>query len=323
MFTSLRDDYPGFDQWLEKAAREQRRAWTIEPAGELAGICLWKDDDDEYQLGGKVMKVSTFKVSNQHRGHRYGDLLLKALFQHLSSNSYDRAWLTVFEKHEELVALIEDFGFERLSGRTTELGELVMVKSLLPDENREYGAFEFHQRYGPPALAFSRAPVFVIPIQPQFHRLLFPDYEQQARSSQQPQLPWPQQPFGNALRKAYLSRSGIRDLPSGSTILFYRSADVQGVTSVGVVESTLRSSDPGELAQFANLRTVYSFSQISDLASQEVIAVRFRQDRLLPEAIKLDDLIQAKALAGAPQTITRVTDKEAIEWLRQLIDGSR
>ena len=37
------------------------------------------------------------------------------------------------------------------------------------------------------------------------------------RTAQQAQLPFPQRPFGNALRKAYLSRRGIRELRRGAT----------------------------------------------------------------------------------------------------------
>lgn len=322
IFNSLRGDYPEFDSWLDKAAREQRRGWTVETPEGLAGICLWKDGDDEYGLGGKVMKVSTLKVSDQHRGHRYGDLLLKALFQHLHLNSYRHVWLTIFPKHEELVSLLEDFGFEVLHGKRTRSGELVMAKRLAADEERVGDAFEYHRRYGPPALAHSIAPMFIVPILPRYHRLLFPDYEQQAATAQQPQLPLPQQPFGNALRKAYLSRSGIRGLPRGATILFYRSSDVRGITAVGVVESTLRSQEPAEIAQFTNLRTVYNFGQIKKLASQEVLSIRFRQDRLLPNAIGFRDLVRAGALAGPPQSIAQVTDEEALRWLSQQIDVS-
>ena len=323
IFNSLREDYRGFDGWLDKAAREQRRGWTIEPFGTLAGICLWKDDDDEYGLGGKVMKVSTFKVSDLHHGNRFGDLLLKALFQHLHEHSYDHAWLTVFPKHEELIALLEEFGFVTVPGRRTAQGELIMAKRLVFDSTGPRDSFEFHKRYGPPALDLQRSRVYVVPIQPRYHRVLFPDFETQASSSRQAMLPLPQQAFGNALRKAYLSRSGIRDLPRGSSLLFYRSDDMRAVTAVGVVESTLRSRDPAEIAQFTNLRTVYSFEQIRKLAAREVIAIRFRQDRLLSDPIPMRQLSEEGLLTAPPQTITRITDKEAIQWLSLAIGASR
>lgn len=320
IFLSLRDDYPSFDAWLQKAAREQRQGWAIEGSRGLDGICLWKADDDEYGLEGRVLKVSTFKVSDQSRGKRYGELLLKTLFQHLHSHSYDHVWLTIFPKHEELVRLLEEFGFEAIPFARTSAGEVILAKPLKSDRAGIVDPFEFHRRYGPPAAALSAAPVFVIPILPKFHRLLFPEYEQQATTALQAQLQFPQQPFGNALRKAYLSRSSIGDLPRGGTILFYRSEDVRGITAIGVVESTLRSRQPAEIAQFTNLRTVYSFAQIAALARQEVISIRFRQDRLLAEAIGFQELKRAGVLAGPPQSITQVTDEEALQWLRQKID---
>ena len=322
IFESLRSDYPGFDEWLTRVARDQRQGWTIEAPAGYAGLCLWKEQDDEYGLGGKVMKVSTFKVSEAYRGHRYGDLLLKALFQYLSANSYDVVWLTVFERHAELIELLREFGFEVVGDQRTRLGELVMAKRLVPTDDRPSEAFEFHRAYGPPAVDLSLAPAFIIPIQPRYHRLLFPEYEQQAATSQQPSLPFPRDPFGNALRKAYLSRSGIHPLPRGATILMYRSEDEQGITAVGVVEAAVRSQDPSAIAQFTNLRTVYSFEEITELASREVLAIRFRQDRLLPTPIGYDELHEAGVLRGRPQTITEVTSKEAITWLGQRIGRS-
>lgn len=320
IFQSLRGDYPDFDSWLSRIALEQRQGWTIESPRGYAGICLWKEQDDEFGLGGKVMKVSTFKVSETYRGHRYGDLLLKALFQHLSANVYDAVWLTVFDRHAELIELLREFGFQIVRGQQTSLGELIMVKRLVPTGDRPSQAFEFHRTYGPPAVDLSLAPTFIIPIQPRYHRLLFPDYEQQATTVQQPSLPFPRDPFGNALRKAYLSRSGIHPLPRGATILMYRSEDEQGITAIGVVETAIRSRDPSAIAQFTNLRTVYSFEEITELASREVLAIRFRQDRLLPAPIGYDELRDAGVLRGRPQTITEVTSKEAITWLSQRID---
>lgn len=244
LFYSLRKDYQGFDDWLDKSAREQRQGWTIEPSGALAGLCLWKDGDDEYGLGGTVLKVSTLKVSELYQGNRFGDLLLKALFQHLHEHSYDHVWLTVFPKHEELIALLEEFGFAPIADQVTSLGEHVMTKSLAPGPDRPGDAFEFHRRYGPPALDLQLSPVFIVPIQPRYHSALFPDYEIVRNPYRQAMLPIPQRPFGNALRKAYLSRSQIRELPRGATIFFYRSEDVRGITAVGVVESTLHRTIP-------------------------------------------------------------------------------
>ena len=322
IFESLRVDYPssdmhlGFDRWLEKASREGRNAWVIERSNGYAGICIWKPNDDEYGLGGKVMKISTFKVSEEHRGRRYGELLLKAVFSELHANHYDNAWLTVFERHDTLVAMLEDFGFYTLPNMVTDLGELIYVKRLTPTGEQVTDSFAYHQRFGPPRVDLPRSPIYVIPIRPRYHRRLFPD-----DPHEQMLIPW-NEPFSNALRKAYLCQSSILPLPRGSVILFYRSHDRRTVNAIGVVEDAMRSSDPAEITQFAGQRTVYTYQEIEELARQEVLAILFRQDRLLEVPWPLRDLRAASVLKCAPQSITQVHDQEAIQWLSARLTAS-
>ena len=287
------------------------------PEGEYAGICIWKSEDDEFRLGGKVMKLSTFKVSEEHRGRRYGELLLKTAFNELHANRYDYVWLTVFERHAALIAMLEDFGFDRHQDETP-LGELVMVKHLTPTDGATRDHFAYHSQFGPPAVDLSLdGGVYVIPIQPRFHARLFPDHpHEQARL-----LP-DDDPFGNALRKAYLSRSPIAPLPRGATVLFYRSDDWQAITAAGVVEQSMRFGDAPDVAAFAGQRTVYSYEEIETMAHRAVLAILFRQDRLLDPPWPLDDLRAAGVLNAAPQSITQVHSEEGIQWLTSRLAAS-
>ncbi len=318
IFESLRSDYPGFDQWLTKVSREGREAWVIEsPGGRCAGICIWKSDDDEFRFGGKVMKLSTFKVAEEHRGRRYGELLLKTVFTELRANRYDHVWLTVFERHTALITMLEDFGFERHDIETP-LGELVMVKHLVPTSGETTDHFAYHCRFGPPAVDLTLdASVYVIPIQPRYHTRLFPDHpDEPARL-----LP-DDDPFGNALRKAYLSQSAIAPLARGDTVLFYRSDDWQAVSAVGVVEDSMRSDDPSEIAAFAGQRTVYSYTEIAEMTRPSALAILFRQDRLIERGWPLDDLLAADVLNAAPQSITQVRSEDGIAWLTRRLAAS-
>ena len=43
-----------------------------------------------------ALKLSTFKVADEYRGTRYGELLLKAVFAHIARDHDDHAWVTVF-----------------------------------------------------------------------------------------------------------------------------------------------------------------------------------------------------------------------------------
>ena len=316
IFESLREDYDTFDRWFRQVSQEGRQAWIIEPdGGDYAGICIWKPNDDQYNLGGKVMKISTFKVAETHRGRRYGELLLKTAFNELHANRYDNVWLTVFERHEELITILTDFGFRQLLGKT-DLGELIYVKNLKAGQERVTNPFEYHRRYGPPAVDLSLGPIYVIPIQPRYHRRLFPD------DPHERMLIGGNDPYGNAIRKAYLSRGPIHPLPRGAVILFYRSDDQRAVTAIGVVEDALRISDPVEIAKFAGQRTVYSFREIEELAQQPVLTILFRQDRLLETPWPLRNLIESGVLTGAPQSITQVHNEEAIRWLSAQLAAS-
>ena len=318
IFESLRGDYPDFDQWLTKVSREGREAWVIEsPRGRCAGICIWKSEDDEFRFGGKVMKLSTFKVAEEHRGRRYGELLLKTVFTELRANGYDHVWLTVFERHAALITMLEDFGFERYDVETP-LGELAMVRHLVTTDGVATDSFVYHCKFGPPAVDLKlSASVYVIPMRPTYHTRLFPDHPDEPAH-----LLHDNNPFGNALRKAYISQSAITPLARGDTVLFYRSKDWQAVSAVGVVEESMRSDDLSEIAAFAGQRTVYSYNEIAEMTRPSALPILFRQDRLIKRGWLLGDLVAAGGLNAATQSITQVRSEDGIAWLTRRLAAS-
>lgn len=307
-FDSLRQDYEGFDAWFRSAARDGREALVVDgPGGRIAGICVLKPGDDEVGLGGRVAKVSTLKVADEFKGSRYGELLLKALFRAVAGRQ-DALWLTVFSKHTELIALIEAFGFQHRDDRA---GERRYVKRLVPPAGArdQMTPLQFHVAFGPPALIIEEGQTFITPIQPAFHASLFPDAPGEQMTLLAPR------PHGNALRKAYLCRANIRSIRPGATLLFYRSGDLQAVTTVGVLESSLVATDPDEILEFVGTRTVYSADAVASMASQgSVLALLFRQDRFLEPPIALAELMGARAVSRAPQT-TIAIHPEGIPWL--------
>jgi len=272
IFQSLRSDYPGFDAWLVNAKREQRRCWVVYAENsELAAISIVKPEySKEFGLPGQLLKICTFKVSEDYNGFRYGELLLKAILSYVDAGKFDYTYLTVFEKHQHLIALMQDFGF-KLTSYSTDLGELVLAKPPLMSEQERanLSSLDFNINFGPHALKYEGTPVFVVPIQPSFHSSLFPDAEQQRalfpRNS----------PFGNAMRKAYLCNSANRQLATGDILLFYRSQDYKSVTGVGVTEDTLVSRSAIEIARFVGKRTVYKYSDIEDMCQKDVLAILF------------------------------------------------
>jgi GNAT superfamily N-acetyltransferase len=313
IFASFRQDYPPFDTWLTKAKRDGRPAWVIDGSnGAYAGVCIVKDDDDEEGIGGRVLKVSSFKVADEYQGNRYGELLIKTVLLYCRERSFDAAWVTVFPRHETLRALLDDFGFVHI--RTRNNGEFVYVKRLRWDDADRVSLepLEFHVTFGPPALKVDPADTFIVPIQPRYHELLFPDAEPQAQLISRP--------FGNAIRKAYLCRSGTRALRPGSSLVFYRSGRKAEIRCVGIVESTLVSSDADEVVRAVGQRTVYSYDEIKTMCHGDVLAIIFRQDHILTPAIGRDELIEHLAVRQPPQTIMAVRD-EGAQWLTQRISA--
>jgi L-amino acid N-acyltransferase YncA len=317
IFSSLRDDYAGFDQWFRTAARAGRQGWVVSGTdGNYAGICFLKPDDDEYRLGGKVLKLSTFKVATENQGNRYGELLLKTLFDYVRLNSYLSVWVTVFEKHASLIALLEQFGFERLNERSP-LDEAVYAKSFRTQgvDTSTLDSLSLHVRYGPPCARITAGTTFVIPIQPHFHQMLFPDFPDPV----QPLFQSAPGPFGNALRKAYLCNSSISQIAPGSTLLFYRSRDLRSVTTVGVVDRVMRSANASQIIRFVGQRTVYSEAEIHRLAQSPVLAILFRQDRFLDVPLGRKELQAHRVITSAPQSITTVRSEDGVNWLRKKI----
>jgi GNAT superfamily N-acetyltransferase len=179
IFATLRADYAGFDAWLSKCKREQRLTWVIERDGRYVGVCLIKDEPPPVpDAFGKAAKICTFKVSDDFRGFRYGELLLKTVFAYFTRNDYGATFVDVLPKHEHLIDLFDDFGFQPVLTKSTT--ELVMLKRFQPGPNEAtLGPLAFNVAYGPHAIRLSGAQIFVIPIQPRFNQLLFPESEQQ------------------------------------------------------------------------------------------------------------------------------------------------
>jgi GNAT superfamily N-acetyltransferase len=325
IFASLRSDYDGFDNWirLTVAPDPGRRVWTVEDAdGGYRAIAIVKLSDDHPLVPGKkLMKISTFKVDERSEGEKLGELLLKTVLGWATTKQVDAMFVTVIkdEAKQLLVRFLATFGFEE-AGKLPKAGnEWVFEKTLRPEGNIPAEPLAYHVKYGPPAVG-PTADVFVVPVQPHWYGGLFPDSPAEESAVALFDLT-ELFPFGNALRKAYLSNAKRRELPAGSVLLFYRSAgDRPGsgaVRAVGVVERTIRSSDPGEILAFVGRRTVYSAEEVARLCQGDVIAVLFRQDRFLPEPWRLDELLEMRVLNGAPQTITQAVSEEGRAWVKR------
>lgn len=327
IFASLRDDYDQFDEWLRTKVRpdtQNRECLVIEEDATYAALAIVKkvEPDCVYGFPQPVTKLATLKVSDDFRGRKYGELLLKSVFLAAHERGNASVFVEVLPKHQPLIELLGLFGFED-SNICTPRGELVLVKHLRPMVDAEdLPALDHHIRYGPPAVR-GTGKVFMVPIWPAWHEQLFPDAPsappppaQQLELLGEPELRT--HPWGNALRKAYLCHSKVKQIGRGDTLLFYRSRDAQSVSAIGVVEETLRSPDPAEVMSFVSGRTVYRPDEITTMCARVdgVLAILFRQDRFVDPPWDLAELQANQVVTAWPQSITQVRGRGA-QWVHE------
>ena len=131
-----------------------------------------------------------------------------------------------------------------------------------------------------------------------YHDLLFPDKRfycdlfQNDLSSE-----------ANAIKKAYLCKSPMKNLLPGDLLFFYRTNDAKSIFCVGVIEVVRRFSDAEELISFVSKRTVYTHEDMRTFINEGgVLAILFRLIRYLKIPVKRTMLTE-KGIEGQIQTI--------------------
>ncbi len=311
IFNSVRESYGAeFDPWLQKCKAQHRHCFVIQDksAGKYVGVAILNREDGAYGLVGKTLKLCTFKIADEYGGYRYGELLLKAVFDYAVNNQYDGVFVTAYPDKDRLIRTFQDFGFQ-----IVEQGAQVVLVKRFTYTRAEYDLVEplvFHTLYGPMATKFEGNNTHIVPIQPEFHKLLFPEYEPQ------PELFPGQHPCGNSIKKAYLCHSATRQLKPGDNLLFYRSEDDKAITAVGIVEEFIVSSSADEIAQYVSTRTVYSYDDIKAMCETETLAIKFRLVKIVKPVIPLKDLKKNKVVKEHPQAIHKIKTGSA-EWVRE------
>ena len=327
IFNALREDYhPHFDDWLQKCKIKHRTCWRIEVDGALAALTIVKEEiPPEFGPGGKTLKISLFKVSGDHPGMRYGELLLKSVFDYCAVNDYDAAYVTMFPKYRNIANFFDNFGFTD-AGEKTALGETVLEKRLKPQDVvavSDLSLLEYHIRFGPRCYRTdTEALRFIVPIEPRFYNVLFPEADEQRPMDNVGIM----SPAGNGIQKAYLSGSNIRSIDAGSILYFYRSRDRQRLGVIGVAEGFMASSDPEKVAAYVGKRTVYSQKQILELTDwgrKEILAILFRQSKVIrlgPTEEPTDARLREAGVWQRPAQSIMKIQPPGTDWLRRHVD---
>ena len=154
-------------------------------------------------------------------------------------------------------SLISEYGFVKVGVNFR--GEEIYLKKLVPESSDIIGLppTEIFKKYYPSYYDGTAVKKWIVPIYPEFHTRLFTDYR-----DRQTMLLEHANEFiveGNAIKKAYLSHSRIKQLKLGDILLFYRSKDDQSITSIGVIEEVnVGMTATDEIIRFVGKRTVYT-----------------------------------------------------------------
>lgn len=319
-FDSVRADYDGFDDWFRRKAMEGRRAWVYRDGVNraIAAICIYAVQTDERindageVLEGDALKLCTFKVGEAVRGRKIGELFLRAAFQHATNHRCQSIFLHANdEQQRHLTDLIEDFGFRQAGVYD---GDGVYVKDHPIDPPAlKMDPFEYARRYFPHYNGGGDVQKFLVPIQPEFHDILFPDYQDPGHA-----LPegHPRRDVGNAIKLAYLCHTPSKQPRPGDVVLFYRSHDMRAVTTLGIVESYQWSESADELARIVSRRTVYSDRQIQEMARTETKVMLFRLIRHFESPVSYVNLRRLRVVRGPIQSVIRVSDESFSRILR-------
>ena len=309
-FDLLKEDYGdyAFRDWFKRISIEGRKCWVYQEDSRIKTLLILKEENEPIETvlpipAAKRLKIATLKVDLS--GYKLGELLLKMAFQYCVDNHIFEIYLTHFRKENDgLIHLIENYGFETV-GFLKKNNEEVFIKKFIPTE-KELPPVQMSKKYYPSFKDDQKIKKFLIPIQPEFHDLLFPDYEnRQMKLTDYSEINAP----GNAIKKAYLSYSRIKKMNAGDIILFYRSLDQKAVVSLGVVDQKPFHSDDLELIlRSVGKRSVYSHPELKQWTEKPVFVILFRHHLNLPNPLDINFLHEHGI--PVPQTISEINHNQ-------------
>lgn len=313
-FDSLRASYAGFDDWFRAKARDGRRAWVSrQPDGQLGAVCVFAHQHREQiteegrKLHGAGLKLCTFKVDAPVRGRKIGELFLKAAFRHATAHRLEEIFIHGDDQDHFLFGLLQDFGFSHIGLHPGSGGrDAVYLKEhpINPPTNL-LNSFAYLRQYFPHFRRDEAVKKFIVPIKPEYHDVLFPDYP--FAKDIQLGLFKSQSQVGNAIKLAYLCHAQTKVMSPGDLALFYRSGDQSAVTSLGVVESYETLMDASVVAGRVKRRTVYSMEEIAEMVKRPTRVMLFRLVRHFQQPLDLTWLKSHGVTKGAPQSIVHIS----------------
>lgn len=263
-FDSLRNDYPGFDDWFRKKGSQD--AFLQYENNKIIGFLYLKveeqivDDVMPKIYADRILKIGTFKI--EAHGTKMGEQFIKIIMDYAANENVDVCYVTIFAKHDSLINLVQQFGFELYGTKgENEYREnvyLKQMKKITGDINKDF-----------PLVNADTAKKYLLSIYPQYHSVMFPD---SILTTENKKI-ITDVSYTNSIHKIYVcTMEQVERLKYGDIVVLYRtaesgrSAEYSAVaTSICVVEDVKRQSEFDSFEDFYKYASKYSVFDKQDL----------------------------------------------------------
>lgn len=307
-FDSLKQDYAEFTKWFEKKGEEFAYIFISDSSisNHIDGFLYLKIEPKLIKEttppliadGENWLKVGTFKI-NAH-GTKLGERFIKKIFDTAITSKIKDIYVTIFDKHKQLLNLFEKYGFITEAQKTTNNGkELVLCRRIsrlsiqVDDILKNYPVIEFsYNDYAPKP--------YLLSIKPEWHTRLLPNSILQTENASILQDISPT----NSIHKVYLCSMGnVDNLHKGDILFIYRTTDGKGpakyrsvVTSICVVEEYQNINTFKNIDLFMRYCAPYSIFTVEELQEywrnrNFIHIIRFSYNIALPRRVTRGSLI--------------------------------
>lgn len=314
-FSSLKEDYVGFDRWFIKKYDDEAYITINSNNGLLLSFLYLKVEEKEESYKDIVpvfpskrrLKVGTFKVINN--GFRLGERFMKIIFDNALKSKVDEIYVTIFNKRDEqkrLIDLLEQWGFTFWGMKND---ELVYVRAF--DKRTDEKALK---KYYP--FISRKKDCFIVPIYPNYHTELLPD---SILNTESPEEFIEDFPHRNGINKVYVSRAIEPHPNQGDILIFYRTGGYYKsvVSTIGVVQEIRYDfNDEDDFILYCRKSSVFPEGQLREMwnyTENKPFVIRFLYVYSFPHRINMKELIDLKVLSGindAPRGFKKITQEQ-------------
>lgn len=314
-FSTLRFDYKGFDNWFIKKQRNEEMAYvTMTKDNKVTSFLMLKEENENENYSAfekpftpaKRVKVSTFKVSDT--GKKIGECFIKIMINEAIQKNADEIYVTTFEKQESLIYLLKQYGFNLFTYKNTPKSDDTVEKEAIYVKN-----IKDKSQY--PYVQLKDQGIFIFPVIPKYHKLLFEDAEGEYQISIDDTQG--KNTSANAIKKAFISNAKIKKIKSGDIVLFYASHNKKAITALGIVETTWNKFESQEeIFKIVRKRTAYDEEELKKVTQLDSLVIMFKHYITFKNPITYDFLYNNRIVNGyiqGPISIEREDLKKIIE----------